>query len=135
MKRVIISLAFLFLCSFSFSQSTFYTYLLRSGKWNTYNKKWDLEDNKISIQIEFFTTHIRIHDKAQSDYTITTNGEEETSKEWKSTKWDAYDEQGRKVVANLTKYNDGVLAFMIMYDDYLFIYYIEKSNTGLSPLR
>jgi hypothetical protein len=135
MKRVIISLTFLFLSLFSFSQSTFYAYSLRSGNWNAYTKKWDLEDSKVSIKIEFSTTNIRVYDKAESRYNVYSEAREESSKDWKSTKWDAYDEKNRRVVVSIVKYENGTLAYTVMYDDYLLIYYMEKSNMGLSPLR
>jgi hypothetical protein len=136
MKKYILSIAFILISLLSFSQpSEYHCYKTRLGIWDKDNGKWIFEEPKAStLTLVFNKKIITINNEARSRYESISDVRQEETSEFSRSSWDGVDEKGRKIVMQLVKYhNTNELVYMVIYDQLLFVYFINKS--GLSPFN
>jgi uncharacterized protein (UPF0297 family) len=106
-----------------------------TADWNTYSKKWDFNEPKsTNLKLSIYNNVVTINDEAHSRYEAMSNKTQESTSNYDRTSWNAIDERGRNIIMQIIKYKEsGDLVFMIIYDNFLLSYYINKS--GLSPFN
>lgn len=135
MKKNILAF-FLILSSFaSFSQDEYYCYKIITADWNTFSKKWDFNEPKVvNLTLTIYSNIVTINDEAHSRYEAQSNKTQDNTNNYDRTSWNAIDEKGRSIIMQIIKYKEsGDIVFMIIYDNFLLSYYINKS--GLSPFN
>jgi len=136
MKKYILSIAFTFISLLSFCQpSEYHCYKTRLGIWDKTNGEWMFEEPKPStLTLTFNRKVITINNEARSRFESISDIRQDETNEFSRSSWDGVDEKGRKMVMQLVKYhNTKELVYMVIYDELLFVYFINKS--GLSPFN
>ncbi len=120
----------------------YYTYSNRIGVWDNYIDNWrwgKINSERISISVK--DGKIILGNVARTTLTIISSAVEnfETSSDgyrYKSTRWTARDQDGRKCFVSLVKYMDPEISnsFNIMYDDLAFKYFFSDIS-GLDKFR
>lgn len=136
MKKYILLIALIIFSLSSFAQpSEYHCYKTRLAMWDKSNSEWTFEESKPStLTLTFNKRVITINNEARSRYESISDIRQEETSEFSRSSWDGIDEKGRKIVMQLVKYhNTNELVYMVIYDQLLFVYYINKS--GLSPFN
>lgn len=130
MKKLFI-IAFLMVSFSAFSQSRYEVFNLETGFWS--GKKWDWQTPvPISLTITLSGSNIYISDNADThivtyNYEGETQGVDADGDSYTSSKWDAYDEKGKKCVFVMQFYKQlNYNIYYIMYSDVCFRYYVRK---------
>ena len=136
MKKYILSIAFVFISLFSFSQaSEYYCSKITMGYWNRTSRKWDYDDGKkVNLKLKIYKNVTTIDDEAQSRYEAISGGDKEDNSTYEGMTWNGVDEKGRNILIKIIYYKQSQQKiYMVIYDDMLFIYNISESR--LSPFN
>jgi len=130
MKKTLVFLLFFLLSMGSFSQEVLKLKTDKNciGTWNILSEKYEFgEINYSLITFSFYNDYISSDDASMSIYRVKEQLPKNFGKNSETISAKCLDERNRDCTFALMKMNDGSLSIGVLYNDIIYVYFVEKN--------